>query len=75
MEVSQLQPGEADKSRVEAWRGRAELDNAGSEVSNLRGATVALRRNLETAQQAWDPAFSTAVERDSEAFKVKGQLA
>lgn len=54
---------------------RDERDSARREVTNLRGATDALRRDLETPQQAQKVAISIAIEHDSEALKVYEQTA
>lgn len=74
MGASRLQPGEADRFRTEASRGRVELDSVGCADKNFRGAIFALLRDMNTAQHARGVALLTATDRDSEASKVKGRL-
>lgn len=64
-----------DRLREDGTQSRADIDKTRSEVATLKGAATSLRRDVKSAQQAWDTAGAAVAELDSVMFKVKKQLA
>lgn len=63
------------KLRGEVTRARADVDKLRSEFETARNAILALRRDPMASQQRCDMAISAVAERNSAAYKVRGQMA